>query len=87
MEKMIVLMDLMKSSNAMVCTNVFIFDIFILLREKISQITFMHLACLAPDHLCGDSTTCIVSNKICDGIMDCQDNSDEFNCSMFVFFI
>ena len=47
----------------------------------------MHVACLAPDHLCGDSTTCIVSNKICDGIMDCQDNSDEFNCSMFVFFI
>ena len=46
----------------------------------------MHVACLAPDHLCGDSTTCIVSNKICDGIMDCQDNSDEFNCSsMFIF--
>ena len=56
-------------------------------ERKISQITFIHVACLAPDHLCGDSTTCIVSNKICDGIMDCQDNSDEFNCSMFVFFI
>ena len=71
----------------MVCTNVFIFDTFRLLREKISQIAFMLLACLAPDHLCGDSVTCIVSNKICDGIMDCQDNSDELNCSMFVFFI
>ena len=47
----------------------------------------MLLACLAPDHLCGDGATCIVSNKICDGIMDCQDNSDELNCSMFVFFI
>ena len=49
------------------------------------NIIIFYLACLAPDHLCGDGTTCVISNKVCDGIMDCQDSSDEFNCSKFIF--
>ena len=35
-------------------------------------------ACLAPDFLCGDGV-CLDSSKICDGLMDCSDGTDESN--------
>ncbi|KAK2818981.1 hypothetical protein Q5P01_024542 [Channa striata] len=37
-------------------------------------------ACASGEKACSDGSNCISSNKICDGHVDCSDQSDEQNC-------
>jgi len=39
-------------------------------------------SCLAAEFTCWDGT-CIAENKHCDGIQDCSDDSDEYECGKF----
>ena len=46
--------------------------------SQIIHVVWLITACLAPDFLCGDGV-CLDSSKICDGVMDCSDGTDESN--------
>ena len=37
--------------------------------------------CLARRQFACDSGSCVDNSRLCDGIDDCGDNSDELNCS------
>ena len=39
------------------------------------------LVCPPGRHLCNDTTQCIDITQVCDGIIDCFDQSDENNCT------
>lgn len=39
---------------------------------------YLALECLDGGYSCGNH--CISENKVCDGIIDCEDKSDELNC-------
>ena len=37
-------------------------------------------ACVKPDFLCADNSTCVVDYRVCDGKQDCPGNGDELQC-------
>ena len=43
------------------------------------------VGCSASEHVC-DNGLCLNQNRLCDGNPDCNDWSDETNCSKLLFF-
>ena len=41
-------------------------------------------ACVSPDFLCYDNSTCVKEYKVCDGRQDCPGNDDELQCGMLL---
>lgn len=56
-------------------------DLFCIISELILFLfvfTAAKIICEYPDRLCkNDSTSCVRAEKLCDGVRDCADGSDE----------
>lgn len=47
--------------------------------------SLVSVGCSASEHVC-DNGLCLNQNRLCDGNPDCNDWSDETNCSKLLFF-
>ena len=51
------------------------------IRDESMAIFILNIiACLWGDFVCRSNSKCVPKITRCDGVMDCDDNSDELNC-------
>ncbi len=51
--------------------------------ECVGEICNGTLECAENKFACLDESRCIYDAHVCDGVVDCIDSSDEYNCSMY----